>query len=213
MRRLKCAADGVTVLERGTGLDGIAVFCEGVQVPRVTKSHLRVWNAGFGPIQPTDVVQSNPLVVSVDQDSRILTARIINSTEEAIGFGIQAISERDYLLTFPYWGRNEGVVIELQHTSKQVIPNLRGTINGYKRIKSLGKVPTDGLGPTFQYNWPIPVFGLSLMAIGLSIAFKFQVPVSPAMAIAFILICGGQLVFMSTFTNAIARLRIPPKLR
>jgi hypothetical protein len=215
MRFLKFSGDGMTVLEESPHLEGISVVCMGTQVPRVTRSILRVWNAGFGAIKPVDVVPSNPLVISVDQDSQILTAKIIKSTEEAVGFEIQPRNERECLLTFPYWGKNQGVVIELQHTSKQIVPNLRGTIEDCGRIKSLGRVAT---GPVIgrrnlRYHWALPIAGLSLMTIAVSIALKFHVPLTLAGVLTVLLLGIGELLFLATYADVIARFCIPKGLR
>jgi hypothetical protein len=69
------------------------------------------------------------------------------------------------------------------------------------------------LSPTFQYHWPIPVAGLCMMALGISIVIRFHVALTPAMGIAVVLFGAGELLFLSTFADSAARLRIPKVLR
>jgi hypothetical protein len=111
----------------------IVVQYDGISIPRLTKTHVIIWNNGENTISGTDIVPKDPLRLQVGEDGKILSVSVIKTSRDVIDVKLLPINN-DYpyqaLLTFDYLDAKDGVVVEILHTSTERKPRVRGTLRG-----------------------------------------------------------------------------------
>lgn len=121
----------------------IVVQYNGISIPRLTKSILILWNSGENTINGEDIVAKDPLRFHVGGDGRILSAVILKSTRAVNDFSIPKppdgdVSEMEF--TFNFLDKNDGVVVEVLHTSTDRKPSIKGTLKGLPQgFRNLGQ--------------------------------------------------------------------------
>lgn len=109
----------------------IDVQYDGTSIPRLSKTQIIIWNNGENTITGTDIVLKDPLRLQVGDDGRILSVSVIKTSRDVID--VRLIDQDhpcEVLLTFDYLDANDGVVIEILHTSTDRKPRVRGTLRG-----------------------------------------------------------------------------------
>lgn len=121
----------------------IVVQYNGISIPRLTKSILILWNSGENTINGEDIVAKDPLRFHVGGDGRNLAAVILKSTRAVNDFSILKppdgdVSEMEF--TFNFLDKNDGVVVEVLHTSADRKPSIKGTLKGLPQgFRNLGQ--------------------------------------------------------------------------
>jgi hypothetical protein len=133
-------ADPVAVIESMRLVGGphqslpnqIEILYEGKPVPRVTKSVVRIWNAGNVTLDGKDVVPTEPIRLVTDENSEILSASILLRTRKVNGANVTLGQDKRNCATvsFDFLDPADGFVIELLHTSDEHNPNIEGVIKG-----------------------------------------------------------------------------------
>lgn len=112
----------------------IDVQYDGISIPRLSKTQVIIWNNGESTIAGTDIVPRDPLRLQIGEDGRILAASVIKASREVIDFKVVDQDQpHEVLLTFDYMDANDGVVVEILHTSTDRKPRIRGTLRGLPR--------------------------------------------------------------------------------
>ncbi len=121
----------------------IDVLYDGIAIPRLTKSLVIIWNNGENTIAGTDIVVKDPLRLQVGTDGEILsvsvlkTSRVVNDVR--IGYS-ESTAANEAMLTFDFLDANDGVVVEILHTSTDRKPRIKGTLRGLpKGFTNLGQ--------------------------------------------------------------------------
>lgn len=121
----------------------IAVQYNGISIPRLTKSILIFWNSGENTVNGEDIVSKDPLRFHVGDDGRILSAVILKSSRAVNDFSIPLppdISVNEIEFTFNFLDKNDGVVVEILHTSTDRKPCIKGTLKGLPQgFRNLGQ--------------------------------------------------------------------------
>lgn len=110
----------------------VTVTYKGNEVDRLTKTTLTIWNDGTETLDGSDVVDSDPLLISFKENDKILSYKILKKTKEANAFSLikcEAFTNK-LRLEFEYLDPKDGVVIELLHDSEERYPEFSGTIKG-----------------------------------------------------------------------------------
>ncbi|WP_162094260.1 hypothetical protein [Pseudomonas chlororaphis] len=111
----------------------IVVQYNGISIPRLTKSILIFWNSGENTIKGEDIVAKDPLRFHVGDDGRILSILILKSSRVVNDFSLLPPREEDINemeFTFNFLDANDGVVVEILHTSTDRKPRIKGTLRG-----------------------------------------------------------------------------------
>jgi hypothetical protein len=74
-----------------SSLGDIKILLNGDTVPRVVVTQLAVWNAGNTTVRRDDIVDADPLAVSIDPGSSILGTGLLNSTRTVNDFHISVM--------------------------------------------------------------------------------------------------------------------------
>lgn len=121
----------------------IQVQYNGISIPPLTKSVLILWNNGENTVLGKDIVARDPLRLVVGDDGEILSASVLKATREFNDFKILKKPENapnEVEFTFDYLDTNDGVVVEVLHTSTSRKPMVRGTMRGIpKGVRNMGQ--------------------------------------------------------------------------
>lgn len=122
--------------------DEVKVTVAGVDVPRLSKATVVLWNAGNLTIARDDIVESDPLRLEVGDGAQIIDARIVQATRPVIEFQLAASEDpRVRLCVFNFLDQGDGVVVDLLHTGVGRI-TVKGTVKGMpKGLLDLGNIP------------------------------------------------------------------------
>lgn len=88
-------------------------------VERVYTTYVWFWNAGRKPILPQDVRPNQKLDMRISDDDytlRILDYRIVTTSRPEVGVQVARASDNMLTIAFEFLDRNDGWLIELQHT-------------------------------------------------------------------------------------------------
>jgi len=214
-RRIKYAADGFSIIEQRDSLDGLSILHNGRQVERLTKSHVWLWNSGHRSIKPSDVIAANPITIGFSDGAKILSLRAVDATADAVGFCASDYRDGRWQLTFTHWEGRAGVVLEVLHTSKKVVPTIRGSVDGLQPIKSLGRIEIGSFLPNRQRRvrkWS-PLVGIFLFVAGIWGINALHVIPDPKSFLGLLLLVPGEALMIVTGIAYLPSLWIPRELR
>lgn len=121
----------------------IVVQYNGISIPRLTKSILIFWNSGENTVNGEDIVAKDPLRFYVGGDGQILSALILKSSRAVNDFSIPKLPStnlNEIEFTFSFLDKNDGVVVEILHTSTDRKPRIKGTLKGLPQgFRNLGQ--------------------------------------------------------------------------
>ncbi|MGY2223416.1 hypothetical protein ACW9IK_12075 [Pseudomonas gingeri] len=121
----------------------IVVQYNGISIPRLTKSILILWNSGENTVSGEDIVARDPLRFHAGDDGRILSAVILKSSRSVNDFSILKtldIGANEITFNFNFLDTNDGVVVEILHTSTDRKPSIKGTLKGLPQgFRNLGQ--------------------------------------------------------------------------
>lgn len=127
----------------------IVVQYDGLSIPRLTKTLLIIWNNGENTVSGADIVGKDPLRIAVGVDGRILSTVLLKTSRAVNDFKIEPINPEaphEALIVFDFLDANDGVVVEILHTSSDGKPLVKGTMRGLPQ----------GIGNLGQFTRPKP---------------------------------------------------------
>jgi hypothetical protein len=102
---------------------------KGVEVPRLTRTRLVLWNPRWAVVHREDIAESDPLRI-VFREAEVLDVRLTAQTRDAISFTSEVRDGGCYIL-FDFLDRHDGVSLELLHTASDTArPSIQGTVKG-----------------------------------------------------------------------------------
>lgn len=137
---------GQRLIDDGEGLlpGNVVIQYDGKPVKRLSLSQIIVWNAGDQAVRQADIVNSDPIRFSFDDDAEILSVEIEKTTRAANECMVEPLPNRrgGFFYRFAFLDRNDGVLIRVLHTGSITRPDCLGTVIGLpKGIQSLGRIP------------------------------------------------------------------------
>jgi hypothetical protein len=138
------------------------------EVPRLTLTRIWFWNAGTETIEGSQVVQDDPIRFTFEKDDVILTANVAAHTRTINKCQISIPPERsnEAIVAFDFFDANDGVRIDLLHTSRNRYPIILGTIRGIPSgIKQLTTTSTSRFDVKFMriLNQRTMMYGIALV--------------------------------------------------
>jgi len=127
--------------------EDVTVTFAGVEVPRLSKSVVVLWNAGNTTIRGSEIVERQPLRIAVgaiDEGARVLEARVtqVRRKVNAISAALDPADAQLVRLTFDYLDSGDGARIEVLHTSRFPVALVIGSIRGVpKGCLDWGQLP------------------------------------------------------------------------
>lgn len=128
----------------------VAIIFRGIEVDRLTKTTLIIWNNGTEVLHGNDIVEACPLQIFFEVGVNILSFNILKETNEFNKFRLLSNDNfsNKLIIDFDYLNPKDGVVVELLHNSKERYPKISGAIKGLpKGFSDLGLVGIKGKMP------------------------------------------------------------------
>jgi hypothetical protein len=117
----------------------VEVLINGINVNRLTKTKIAIWNYGTSTLKGDSVYKKDPFRIIVNEDVKIIVSPkvILTTNNSPVGITPHNSLDNEYLITFDFLKPNDGFLFEFLHTGDQdVPPNLKGTfINLEKGIE------------------------------------------------------------------------------
>jgi hypothetical protein len=115
----------------------IKIFYDEVEVPRLEKMRLVIWNSGNNCIDSTDVVQ--PLRFKGTSEFKFLQVKCLKKSKDAIKIISNDLSRnkeiKEFHLNFNYLDPNDGFVFEFTHTGNMNFGSVDGEVKKMGRVK------------------------------------------------------------------------------
>lgn len=114
----------------------VQILYQGGSVPRLSLTHVYIWNGGRETILGSQIVQDDTLRCVFPQtnlgDHRILKANVASVTRLVNKFTVQIHPEKknEAILSFDFLDPGDGARIDLLHTSGKQYPEVLGTFRG-----------------------------------------------------------------------------------
>jgi hypothetical protein len=143
----------------------IVVQYDGMSIPRLTKSTLIFWNSGENTVSGEDIVDKDPLRFRVGDDGKILSISIVKSSRAVNDFSFRELPDQIFNemgFTFNFLDANDGVVVEILHTSTDRRPSIKGTLKGLPQgFRNLGQFTRPKPQKRKPSKWSSIAWGLS----------------------------------------------------
>lgn len=110
--------------------DRLRITWEGIDVPRVTKTSVAVWNSGTDTIRGDSLIESDPLRITVPDDAQLLRANLLTRTRDVTEAQIVAIGNHAAVIQFKFLDANDGLSVEILHTGDSGQISVEGTVVG-----------------------------------------------------------------------------------
>lgn len=126
----------------------VKVTFNGIGVPLLGKTTIILWNDGNTTLQGNDITGTDPLRIEFSDDCQILEAKISKITRPIISFQLvkDPAKANCVICTYDFLDKNDGVKIELLHTSVSNDLKVKGTIRGIPEgCSNLGKIPISNI--------------------------------------------------------------------
>lgn len=107
----------------------IEVLFGGEKVPNLTHSQIVIWNRGSSPIKGNEVSINDPLRLNFGNEGEILQAEVVKITKESNKFIVDYKPRSKYIhISFDFLDRNDGALLSVWHTSREIDPQICGTL-------------------------------------------------------------------------------------
>lgn len=154
----------------------IKIFFDDKVVERLTSTQIWIWNNGNETIEGTKIVVDDPIRYIFDNETKILSVKIITKTREVNKVKITSFVDNEIRLDFDFLDPKDGAKIEILHTGKKQNPKMAGTIKGmpkgikfYSSLqKEKHKIEGNSLANLSKINssWVILLIGIIMVIIG-----------------------------------------------
>lgn len=148
----------------------VEIIFRGRSVPRLTMTHLILWNSGKATLDGKNIVVDDPLRLEFSERAEVLRVRVLRVTRESNKFtaNINSGSPNEVTCSFDYLDAGDGAVIELLHTAEELYPKVEGTIRGVpKGLLNLGYVLSSGSQafPFLSKHFRVMLFTMLLVVV------------------------------------------------
>jgi len=112
-------------------IEDVQILFRGKPVRNLTLTKFALWNGGRDPIYNDDIAPTDQIHIEVTDNADLLSAQIVYSATQANNFISNINREQKRIsISFDYFSKNEGVVLNIYHTGSDNNIVLKGTIMG-----------------------------------------------------------------------------------
>ncbi|TGP82069.1 hypothetical protein EN870_07590 [bacterium M00.F.Ca.ET.227.01.1.1] len=126
---------------RNSVLDSVSVLYGDKKVPRVSLTHVAIWNSGRSAVRSTDVSEHGPIKFELNGDGEILDATIVaSSVPENNPTFIISDDRKSFLLNFSFLNPKQGFIVRTIHTADKSDVLIGGTLIDLPAIGNAGRL-------------------------------------------------------------------------
>lgn len=123
------------IRKKKTVFEKLSIEYDGKSISDLTVSYFTIWNSGNRTLNCSDIVETKELTISAEEESLILDAEIITTTEDTNKFSLEKIDDRTLKIGFDYAEKKDGLVLQVIHTGSGDSIKIGCKIKGGKPLK------------------------------------------------------------------------------
>lgn len=133
-QKLLYQTSGIQYFEEGDYAlpSDVVMTFQGQKVARLAKTTFMIWNGGTEVLRGEDIVEHDPIRVSLPSDGTILSYSLLGGTNEGnrTNAEIRSCTLNELIVKYDYLNSGDGMVIQVLHNTKQSDPNVIGAAKG-----------------------------------------------------------------------------------
>lgn len=141
--RLIYQQSGIRLLDTGHSslVDNVTVLYAEKQVPRISLSHVAIWNSGRSAVRLSDVSERGPISLQLIGEGEILEANLqVTSAAESSPVITLSSDRKSLVVGFSFFNPNHGVIIRMIHTSGKSNVLVSGTLIDLPNLYDAGQL-------------------------------------------------------------------------
>jgi hypothetical protein len=103
---------------------------QGVQITRLTAGRVGIWNSGNTTINYDQVIGSEPLIVTVPEDARLLVCQAYAASRAVLNARVSNLENNQAQILFDYLDPGDGFMLHIAQSSPRNTLQVKGTIKG-----------------------------------------------------------------------------------
>jgi hypothetical protein len=160
----------------------VEILFRGRSVPRLTMTHIILWNSGKATLEGKNIIVDDPLRLEFNERAEVLRVRVLRVTRKSNKFTakVNSGSSNEVICDFDYLDAGDGAVIELLHTAEERYPKVQGTIRGVpKGLLNWGRfLPSRSRALPFPFKTRRIILFITLFFGVLMVAVGFLYPIT-----------------------------------
>ena len=185
---------------------------EGTEVERLTKASIILWNKGTDVLRGEDIVESDPLRLSIGEGGMYLDVEVERTSDESNGCvaEVRPMRAHEVTLGYEYLNPGEGMRVTVLHDGMNAEPEVLGRAKGLAAGPESWGVVESGTAVTrtrkvsgrrLVIQWAVSMLVLSGVALAVFVALSALAPVLPEVLagpwviVAATLVVSGSVMF------------------
>ena len=123
------------IRKKKTAFEKLSIEYDGKPISDLTVSHFTIWNSGNRTLSGSDIVETKELTIFAENESMILDAGIVTSTEETNKFSLKTVNASNVKIEFDYAEKKDGIVLQVIHTGSSDSIKIGCKIKGGKPLR------------------------------------------------------------------------------
>jgi hypothetical protein len=111
-------------------LSDVSIKYKDQDIRNLSVSRIAFWNRGKDTINKSDIIDVDPLKITITSGQKLLDATIIYEKNKTNLFKILKIADDHILFTFDYLDFNDSAIFQILHTGRKGDIKIEGTIKG-----------------------------------------------------------------------------------
>lgn len=150
--------------------EAVTVLYYDRRVPRVTRSHVRIWNSGNATLDGKSIASVDPVRLEVEDDSEFLSVIVTKKSRDVTQLSAEILrsSPNKAVINFDFLDPGDGAIIECLHTGNEISPTIKGVIKGIPKgivVKEMPVASNTSNGKKRFYKLLVVGIGVTLGGI------------------------------------------------
>jgi hypothetical protein len=159
--------------------DGFSVTYLEKDIPRVAKGEIVFWNGGNEMLEGSSLVAHDRLRLEIpDGEFLFASVKQITNSASLCSIEIDSIDNKRANIGFHFLNPTDGMIAHFLHSSKQTVPNIKGTIKGHSlSIAEKRKIKQINHKLFFELFFKIASVGLVIIGVaflGIALSFYYE---------------------------------------
>lgn len=138
VKRLSFINKNLFLMENPKGqFDNIKIFYENKEINDIVVSKFTIWNSGNTVINQSDMVETKELIITADDTTTILEAKVLYANEETNRFSVEILDKNHVLVNFNYIDKNEGCIVQIVYAGSHSCPKIDCKVKDGQPLQNL----------------------------------------------------------------------------